>query len=417
MIYDYIIIGGGLAGLAVAEGLAKKKHDVLLLEQYPVFGGRVSTEHVPKTAETPALQYEVGAGRIFHSHKRVAALVKRYGLKTYPIGADSLYEGKRNDFVELFAPIRDALESLPRKTLATHTIKDLVPSSMHSILTKYPYTSEIETLRADAALPLFKPKAPMAAAGAAFYGLVGGLDQLAVGKHKDAVTAGADCRVRYKVSDVTRGADGIMDVVGMHGKKDAKRPFHVRCRDIIIATCRCSLSTFSILKGAPLLKQLNTGALMRIYAVYPKGADGRVWFEGLEKTVTANPLRFVIPISPKTGLIMISYTDGSDTVYWRGLEDKALESAIQHHVKALFPGKAIPAPTYLKKHDWTQGCTYWIPPGLDEPGVPAPYDILKASKEAHHPFPNVYLTGESVNPTQTWMESALESAEYLLSKL
>ena len=67
MIYDYIIIGGGLAGLTVAEGLAKKKHEVLLLEQYPVFGGRISTERVPKTADTPALQYEVGAGRIFHS--------------------------------------------------------------------------------------------------------------------------------------------------------------------------------------------------------------------------------------------------------------------------------------------------------------------------------------------------------------
>ena len=147
---------------------------------------------------------------------------------------------------------------------------------------------------------------------------------------------------------------------------------------------------------------------MRIYAVYPKSKDGTCWFEGLEKTVTANPLRFVIPINPATGLIMISYTDGDDTKYWRGLEGKALETQIQHEAKALFPGKDIPAPTYLKKHDWGQGCTYW---------VPGPYDVKKASKDAHHPFPNVYLTGESVNPTQTWIESALESAEYLLSKL
>jgi len=311
----------------------------------------------------------------------------------------------------LFAPIRSALEALPSKTLGTHTIKDLVPSTMNSILMKYPYTSEIDTLRADVALPLFRPKAPMAAHNtktAAFYGLVGGLDQLAEGKHKDAVSAGADCRVRYKVSDITRGADGIIDVQGVYGPKDDKKPFHIRSTNIIIATCRCSLSTFSILKGAPLLKQLNTGALIRIYAVYPKGAEGRCWFEGLDKTVTANPLRFVIPINPKTGLIMISYTDGEDTKYWRELEGKALELAIQRHAKALFPGADIPAPTYLKKHDWTQGCTYW---------VPGSYDVKAASKEAHHPFPNVYLTGESVNPIQTWIESALESAEYLLGKL
>jgi len=408
MIYDYIIIGGGIAGLTVAEELGKRTKHVLLLEQYPVFGGRIATERVPKTKDTPALQYEVGAGRIFHAHKRVAALVKRYDLKTYPIGADSLYEGETNDFVSLFTPVRSALEALPSKSLATHTIKDLVPPSLHSILVKYPYTSEMETLRADVALPLFRPKAPMAAHGSAFYGLVGGLDQLVVGKHKDAVIAGADCRVRYKVSDITRGIDGLIEVQGLYGPKDDKKPFLYRSKNIIIATCRCSLSTFSILKGAPLLKQLNTGALIRIYAVYPKGADGRCWFEGLEKTVTANPLRFVIPINPKTGLIMISYTDGDDTKYWRELEGKTLETAIQHHAKALFPGKEIPAPTYLKKHDWTQGCTYW---------VPGPYDVKTASKEAHHPFPNVYLTGESVNPTQTWIESALESAEYLLSKL
>jgi len=408
MIYDYVIVGGGMAGLSVAEGLAKRKHKVVLLEQYPVFGGRISTEHVPKTADTPALQYEVGAGRIFHAHKRVAALVKKYGLKTYPIGSDSLYEGEPNNFVELFAPIRDALESLPSKTLGAHTIKDLVPSSMHSILTKYPYTSEMETLRADVALPLFEAKAPMAAHGPAFYGLVGGLDQLVARKHKEAERAGADCRVRYKVSDMTRATDRLFDIVGMHGPKDDKKPFHFRSINIVIATCRCSLSTFSILKTAPLLKQLNTGALMRIYAVYPKSKDGTCWFEGLEKTVTANPLRFVIPINPATGLIMISYTDGDDTKYWRGLEGKALETQIQHEAKALFPGKDIPAPTYLKKHDWGQGCTYW---------VPGPYDVKKASKDAHHPFPNVYLTGESVNPTQTWIESALESAEYLLSKL
>jgi hypothetical protein len=51
MIYDYVIVGGGIAGLTVAEGLAKRKHKVVLLEQYPVFGGRISTERVPKTAE------------------------------------------------------------------------------------------------------------------------------------------------------------------------------------------------------------------------------------------------------------------------------------------------------------------------------------------------------------------------------
>jgi hypothetical protein len=34
-----------------------------------------------------------------------------------------------------------------------------------------------------------------------------------------------------------------------------------------------------------------------------------------------------------------------------------------------------------------------------------------------NPAPNLYIAGESINLTQTWMEDALESAEILLKKL
>jgi monoamine oxidase len=147
-----------------------------------------------------------------------------------------------------------------------------------------------------------------------------------------------------------------------------------------------------------------------MYAVYPKNADGRVWFAGLRKQVTAGPLRHVIPIREDPGLIMISYTDGDDTKFWRAKEGAALEAAIQREAKALFPDRMIPPPVYLKKHDWKQGCSYWVPTGV-------PYDIKAASKAAHNPAPHVYVVGESVSTQQTWIEGALESAETLLGML
>jgi monoamine oxidase len=45
------------------------------------------------------------------------------------------------------------------------------------------------------------------------------------------------------------------------------------------------------------------------------------------------------------------------------------------------------------------------------------YDVKAASRAAHHPSPNVYVVGESVSMTQTWVEGALESAETLLQIL
>jgi hypothetical protein len=406
MIYDYLIIGGGLAGLTVAEGLAKKRHTVLCLEYYPNWGGRVVTERT--NVGRRHIQYEIGAGRIFHAHERVNALVRRYKLHTYPISTESEYEGKPNNFLELFRPFKAALETLPPSVLATHTIQQLIPKSLHHVLSMFPYTSEFTVMRADVALPLFNARKPMGVSGSSeYYGIKEGLDALAIGKHHDAVAAGAVCKARHRVDDAKKGADGLFDVIGMHGKKVDEKPFHYRCRNVVIATCRCSLSGFSVLKGAPLLRQVQTGALMRIYAVYPPNKDGTCWFAGLKKQVTAGRLRHVIPINESTGLIMISYTDGDDTRYWRAKEGAALEDAIQREARALFPDRDIPKPIYLKKHDWTQGCSYWAP-------LKEAYDVKAASRAAHHPSPNVYVVGESVSMTQTWVEGALESAETLL---
>ena len=414
MLYDYIIVGGGMAGLTVAKGLAEKRHKVLCLEYWPTWGGRVVTERTSVGGHR--IQYEIGAGRIFEKHERVNALVKKYGLHKYPITSDSEYRGADNTFVELFAPIKAALETLPASVLGTHTIKQLVPKSLHHVLAMFPYVSEFDIMRADVALHLFGRGRPMASASrtgdADYYGLVEGLDALARCLHGDAVKAGAICRARHKVDDAKRAADGLFDVVGTKGKKGEETPFHYRGTNVIIATCRCSLAGFSVLKGAALLKQVQTGALLRMYAVYPKNADGRVWFHGLKKQVTAGPLRHVIPINEETGLIMISYTDGGDTKYWREKEGRVLEDAVQREIKALLPDLTIPRPIYLKKHDWTQGCSYWSP----VPSMGA-YNIAAASRVAHNPAPHVYVVGESVSTRQTWVEGALESAEYLLDVL
>ena len=105
---------------------------------------------------------------------------------------------------------------------------------------------------------------------------------------------------------------------------------------------------------------------------------------------------------------MISYTDGDDTHFWNGLDGDALEEALKKQLEKLFPDIVIPKTTYLQKHEWPSGCTYWLP---------GDYSPEAASKIAHNPEPNLYLTGESVSLTQTWMEGALESAEYLSTLL
>jgi monoamine oxidase len=395
-----IIIGGGLAGLSIAEYLANKvSSNVLVLEQYRAWGGRVVTYR----DKEKGLQYEIGAGRIFHEHKRIGALVKRFGLHTYPISAESTFNNHPNPFLQLFDPVRKVLQTLPDDVLAKHTVKELVPKELHSTLEYYPYWSEFNLLRADLALPLFNPgKAMGTDKPAEYYGVVEGLDSITTHLHDAAKKAGATLKNRHIVTNIRRLAPDLFEITGLRGKKANQHPFKYQASRVIIATCRCGYSDFSILKDMPLMKQLATGALTRIYAVYQPPLDIP------EKVVTDGPLRFIIPINPKTGLIMISYTDGDDTHYWNKLDGDMLEDAIHKEFTKLFPDKTMTKPTYLKKHEWPNGCTYWLP---------GDYSPKEASKIAHNPEPNLYLTGESVSLNQTWMEGALESAEYLKTLL
>ena len=397
-----IIIGGGLAGLSIAEFLAKKSgnSNVLVLEQYRAWGGRVVTYR----DKSKNIQYEIGAGRIFHEHKHVGDLVKRFGLHTYPISAESTTpNGHPNPFLQLFEPVRHILQSLPADILAKHTVNELVPEELSSVLKYYPYWSEFNLMRADVALPLFALKEPMGTdKPAEYYGVVEGLDAITTHLAAAAEKAGATLKNRHQVTNINRLAPDLFEITGLRGKKANQRPFKIQASRVIIATCRCGYSDFSILKNMPLMKQLATGALTRIYAIYQPPLDIK------EKVVTDGPLRFIIPINPKTGLIMISYTDGDDTHYWNKLDGDALEDAIHKEFTKLFPDKTMTKPTYLKKHEWPNGCTYWLP---------GDYSPEEASKIAHNPEPNLYLTGESVSLNQTWMEGALESAEYLKTLL
>ena len=337
-------------------------------------------------------------------HRRVNALVQRFGLHTYPISTESYFETAPNPFYKLFEPIRQALSTA--ESLHHVTISECVPEAFQPILTMYPYWAEMNLMRADIALTLLKPTGSIGER-AEFYGIQEGLDTITTHIATQARNAGADLRARHRVHDIQRIDNDMLEITGDKGKKAEATPFRIRTRRVIIATCRCSLTDFSVLKDTPLLKQLQTSPLMRIYAVYPL-TNGKPWFHDIPRTITASALRHIIPINSKNGLIMISYTDGDDTNIWRPLEGNELQTAIQNEVKALFPHKQIPEPTYLKKHDWPSACTYW---------VPGDYNVHEASLSAHNPSPNVYVCGESVSTEQTWIEGALQSAEHVLTLL
>jgi monoamine oxidase len=185
--------------------------------------------------------------------------------------------------------------------------------------------------------------------------------------------------------------------------------FHVdqySCKHVIFAIPPDNLKNISFLKPIfPLLKSLHTNCLLRIYAIYPNK-----WFEGLPTMTTNSFIRHIIPINPKTGLIMISYVEGQDAnvyVNSKGMLREKILSKIQTELKLLFPDKQIIEPSYFQPVVWKIGDHAW------KPG----YNSDKVAKQLLNPMQNVYICGEAISHTQSWMEGALETSMEVLDML
>jgi monoamine oxidase len=382
-----VIVGAGIAGLVTAERCARAGDQVTVIEKYDYIGGRVLTAK---------RGYEIGAGRVGGTHRRVWALVRRFGLHRSRHNPQNNYRalGKTtitNPFDDIWAPILQALEHLATGTTTLGTLVDKTDAPID--LLQFPYRAELQRLRADLALHSFRTEF---SGREAYFSVTEGLSAIIRGLTSACKAAGVRFLLEREVTDVTKTNK---DRYAVHLKG---YPSILGDR-VILALHATALKQMTCMRHARFLKHLTMAPLTRIYAQYPTPA----WFEPI-RLITDSPLRYIIPINPEKGIVMISYTDDQDTKAWSGLKGDALTAAVQKEVRRLFPEKEIPEPLWCKAYEWAEGCTYWSP---------GTYDPVRESHEAMQPFPStmprLYVTGESLSLRQAWMEGALEHAEKL----
>ena len=144
MLYDYIIIGGGISGLYTYYHLLKNDPslNILLFEKNNYFGGRVKTKYMKKNGIS--YQMEEGAGRFNKNHKLLFKLIEELNLKkdVIKIGGDSYFIDTKNEFPEKKykdkeygdkipadkkQPIEDALAEL-KKEFDAKNVENLEPA-------------------------------------------------------------------------------------------------------------------------------------------------------------------------------------------------------------------------------------------------------------------------------------------------
>ena len=419
---DYAIVGGGISGLYVARELAKRHTHakISVFEKYRVLGGRILTFHEKQ------FQWEEGAGRIHSSHIVTRDLLKEYGLHEIPISDETGWiktygsELLPNPFEDSLRAWLPQVQMLPEEILGTHTLYEILEgifgtTKAKAFIDPFPYRAEVYTLRADLALRSFTTEM---GANQRFSICKEGLDSLINALANDCRSRGVTLHTHHALENLAPEMDGSLTLwfaTGSPSLHDSRTIITVEAKTVICALHADALKKIPIFKPLPALTYVKMEPLHRIYAVFPPGKNGKIWFEDLPKFVTETRLRYFIPIRPDKGIVMISYTDAGDSIVWtniasgmKPIAEQVLGKLLTDECRRLFPMREIPYPTMVKSHPWSSGATYWTP-GL--------YDPNKLSKETLQPFkdwPNLHICGESFSMRQAWIEGALENSRALL---
>ena len=150
MIYDIVIIGGGISGLYTAYNLKKKYPDkkVLILEKNNRFGGRIYT--FKKHLNNTNYYLDLGAMRIGYHHKLMIKLIKNLKLynkkiniddsKSYIDISDKVLDKtiERNILVNKIFKLFESnkIKTLKKNELIKYTCREILQSS-HLLLIVY----------------------------------------------------------------------------------------------------------------------------------------------------------------------------------------------------------------------------------------------------------------------------------------
>lgn len=406
--YDYVIIGGGISGLYMNMKLLDKTKNILLLEGNNYFGGRIYQYIDSKNN----LSFPAGAARFNKSHIRVIKLLKYFNLldfrKDKGGSSDIQFIDSKNQFNDKFKGqngfiyIKKVLNKMKQEnknilmnlTFMEYSKRVLNDDELEFMITASGYSGQLINMNAYDAYNLFSTgiRIDVPFWGGKFHLLVNSILKYLKNKNSKPLK-------NMYVSDVFKKDDVFHVSVN---KKILKT------RNIMFCTPKESLKKFTCLNPIKCIinESISSKSLCRVYALF---RENEPWIINLKKkTVVNNQLRYIIPMNPEKGLIMISYTDYIHTEYWNKKQNNQneLKNAIVRLVKQTF-NITVKPPKKVYVCYWKHGVAYWN----------KGFDSKKISAFMTNPLPKTYICGENYSNEQSWVEGALESCERCLVKI
>lgn len=412
MIFDIIIIGGGISGLYNYTQLIDKNKKIILLEKNDYYGGRIF--QIEDNINSRNYSFPAGAARFNLNHKHVIELLKNFNLldfrKDKPISADMDFIDTKNNFPKSFQKYNGfhfidkvikksknysetQLRSINFKQLASLILKK---DELEYMLVASGYSGQLKKMNAFDALKLFtydiRPDLP-------YYN--GKFNVLIERIVKYLKNKNANINLNSFVKDITYDKNKHLYKIQYNNKT-------IHGEKIIFCIPKPALLNINILKPIHCIldKSVSCKSLCRTYAVFKKKD---IWYQNLKKKViTNNQLRYIIPMGPDNEVIMISYTDDIYTKYWKNIRNnqEKLKKSIVRLIKNTY-NIDINEPIKVYVCYWDCGVAYWNK-NINSDNV---------SNFLLNPMPNIYICGENYSLNQSWINGAIDSCKKVLNKL
>ena len=414
MIYDIIIVGGGMAGLYTQYKLLKKykNKEILLIEKDNRLGGRVYTHNVKVKGKNYSM--EAGAGRFNDNHKYLKKLINDLGLTKQIFKIPSKVQHKaikkiwKENKITRLSPY-DYFDFILKNTKLTNDMKkmtfnDWLKKNINNELVEYlkafyPYKDVFKTNAYDA-LNLYSIDLNI---NNNFYVLGGGLSQLVDGMSKKIKLNDGKIKLNTELKSIN-------DTEDYYIIKTNKCNYF--CKNIVLTGQRPDLLKIKYLNNIKsVINSVRNAPLCRFYFIFD--TKKCVWFKNIKKTITDSRLSYFIPINYDTGLLMISYVDEHNAIYLKNMEKESKSKLINYLLKEcerMFGIKNIPKPIWTKSFFWENGVGDWK----------KNYDSKQIEKMIMKPYRDdrIFICGENYSSRyQCWIEGSLETSENVLKIL
>ncbi|APC25611.1 Amine oxidase [Only Syngen Nebraska virus 5] len=378
---DYVVIGGGVAGLYANYKLYKKnKREGLLLEKNSDVFGR-AREH-----DFHGTKIKCGAGIAVPQNKSLVKLLKKFRMNTKVIRGPAVVDKRLPpfDMKNAVKQVKIVYKKMTKKDLSTLTSREILYKYFSKeFADEFIHHSEFHDYLDGSFEYLFK------------YYDIDDLDNAAFGKIFVDWTAFVE---KLKLPNIR--TDYAVKKVEKKGKIFIIND-EIKTKEVIFAV---TVSTFDAIKyigfKMPVMSDfIGSTPFCRMYAYYEKGYsldDDYVMVDG--------PVDKIIKINKN--VLMASYSDGNNALFWKtvkGLPMAERRRVVRDELSKV--GYDFGLPDDVFSADWTDGDHYVKP-------YKGTFDKLldKLSK----PTKGVMIVGELLSKRNGYVDGALTSVERVI---